>query len=966
MPSRVSSPARAAVALAAAALIASCRDEAPVASARAKLRAPLRHTDHSTFFREPFADGPSVTRACLECHPQAAAEVMKTAHWNWEGEEVVVPGHAAPARIGKKNVINNFCVGVASNWAACTSCHVGYGWEDADFDFENAELVDCLVCHDQSGTYQKKAKGAGLPDPGVDLLAAARSVGAPKRQNCGTCHFAGGGGNAVKHGDLDKTLLFPSERIDVHMADQNLQCTDCHRTEHHDIRGRSMSVSVDDNNRVACTDCHPAAPHADARLNDHTERVACQTCHVPFMAVDQGTKMSWDWSQAGEDNGESDPHVYLKIKGRFTWAKGAVPEYAWYNLTSTHYLLGDTIDPAKPTPITAPLGDKDDPRAKIWPFKVHRGKQIYDAKNRYFLVPNTHGAEGYWTKFDWDRAAQIGAQATGLAYSGEYGFAPTEMYWPLSHMVTPKENALTCRDCHGERGRLDWRALGYEGDPLGKAPIAHEAVTLKDADGGEVEKSGKPLSTTATCGECHDLSDDALAASHHGRLDPEKLPPERRALLRYGPSMTGGGTEANCFLCHLADPDLDARARALATSEPAWSIAATLGKTGLVQKAGETYRYDKKRFGEDGSVDLGIQAAHERSCGLCHGLVDTGDKPLRMVPGRSGWATDKTGQVFSPQRLHQSALNLVDKDELRRSWDIHAERLVACGDCHYGNERPARLAGDVPAADRGRAGEKRRCQSCHSLEGLHAWLPARDVHVAKVACEACHVPQLRTAAEQLVDRTVARPDGGAKIVYRGIVSGEGATAYLGGYEPVLLRAVGGDGAKRLTPFNLVATYEWATNGKPVAPELVRRAFLDQNNGYHPEIVAAFDAGGDGELSDRELALDTAAKTALVKKRLEALGATGAEVRGELRAYAIHHGVTDGEGVSRDCSRCHPASNEAQRAFPIAPYLPAGVRPEPVAGAPTLDGVLAPTAEGGLLFTPVRPRANSSQREPLQE
>jgi hypothetical protein len=32
-------------------------------------------------------------------------------------------------------------------------------------------------------------------------------------------------------------------------------------------------------------------------------------------------------------------------------------------------------------------------------------------------------------------------------------------------MVVPKEKALRCADCHGAKGRLDWKALGYAGDP---------------------------------------------------------------------------------------------------------------------------------------------------------------------------------------------------------------------------------------------------------------------------------------------------------------------------------------------------------------------------------------------------------------------------------------------------------------------------------------------------------------------
>ncbi len=39
---------------------------------------------------------------------------------------------------------------------------------------------------------------------------------APDRTNCGSCHFNGGGGNNVKHGDLDESLYNPTETTDVH------------------------------------------------------------------------------------------------------------------------------------------------------------------------------------------------------------------------------------------------------------------------------------------------------------------------------------------------------------------------------------------------------------------------------------------------------------------------------------------------------------------------------------------------------------------------------------------------------------------------------------------------------------------------------------------------------------------------------------------------------------------------------
>jgi hypothetical protein len=112
------------------------------------------------------------------------------------------------------------------------------------------------------------------------------------------------------------------------------------------------------------------------------------------------------------------------------------------------------------------LGSIEDPTAKIWPFKVHRAKQPYDSVFNYLLQPKTVGEGGFWTEFDWLKALRLGSEAVGLEFSGEYGFAETDMYWSISHMVAPAANALQCASCHGEDGRLDWIALGYPGDPI--------------------------------------------------------------------------------------------------------------------------------------------------------------------------------------------------------------------------------------------------------------------------------------------------------------------------------------------------------------------------------------------------------------------------------------------------------------------------------------------------------------------
>lgn len=422
------------------------------------------HLDHSGFFDTPFEDGPSVTRACLECHTDQAHAFMKTSHWTWHGPPTT-DAEGKQIRIGKKNLVNNFCGGIESNWTRCTSCHAGYGWKDHGFDFSDPTRVDCLVCHDTTTTYRKAQTLAGHPAENVDLLAVAKAVGTPSRQNCGQCHFQGGGGDAVKHGDLDGTMYHPTEAIDVHMGRHDFQCTDCHRATAHEIPGRSMSVSVSDTNRVACNDCHAERPHGDERLDDHVRAVACQTCHIPLMAVRAATKMSWDWSTAGQDLTPQDPRTYSKKKGTFTFAQNVPPEYRWYDGGASRYLPGEKIDPTQVTELNAPHGEVRGARARIWPFKIHRGKQVYDVEHAYLHTPKTFGEGGYWSDFDWDKALRLGADATGLPYSGTYAFAPTVMYWPLSHMVAPKERALQCADCHGKTGRMDWQVLGYRQDP---------------------------------------------------------------------------------------------------------------------------------------------------------------------------------------------------------------------------------------------------------------------------------------------------------------------------------------------------------------------------------------------------------------------------------------------------------------------------------------------------------------------
>jgi octaheme c-type cytochrome (tetrathionate reductase family) len=442
--------------------------------------------DHSQLVKGPFNSGPEVTKACLQCHEAQARDFMKTVHWTWSARQ---KADGKEFDLGKANAVNNYCIALPSNEPRCTSCHAGYGWKDGSFDFSNAENVDCLVCHDTTGMYKKFPTAAGHPAykdvefppksgkiwKAIDLEKVAQNVGKPGRANCGACHFFGGGGDHVKHGDLDSSMAKPQRSMDVHMAADgaNMSCIACHRAQKHVIGGKAMSVSVAGGGQTLdCSDCHAGTPHPkNALLNKHAARVACQTCHVPTFARTLPTKVWWDWSTAGRDqSAPKDQYglpTYDKMKGSFTWQKDVRPNYLWFNGSVDRVLMGERVDPGKIVHLNYPKGDRSDKSARITPFKRMRGKQPYDSGSNVIAVPHLFGPGGYWQTYDWSSALGDGMKRVGLSYSGQYGWVETDMYWKVNHMVVPKDKALRCNECHGANGRLDWKALGYAGDPRG-------------------------------------------------------------------------------------------------------------------------------------------------------------------------------------------------------------------------------------------------------------------------------------------------------------------------------------------------------------------------------------------------------------------------------------------------------------------------------------------------------------------
>ncbi|MCP3875756.1 MAG: tetrathionate reductase family octaheme c-type cytochrome [Desulfobacteraceae bacterium] len=439
--------------------------------------------DHSKVdaLNQRFSSGEEVTEACISCHSEAATQFHKSIHWTW-----LASGNKNDIRYGKAGLsVNNFCIsGNAMEDKGCLSCHTSWNKKGVQ------GVVNCLKCHNTSGFNFEEAftdiKGfSGDDDPEIvdivkeiqeDVKTALVQIDFPNRKSCGDCHFKGGGGDGVKHGDLDTSLVKPNRKLDVHMGidGKNFTCTRCHTTTDHNIAGRiytnpavekRKSLIEDDlAPKITCVSCHSNAPHKnDSKMNDHTDIVSCQACHIPTYARVNPTKMWWDWTNAGKmkdgkpyvEKGPFGKPVYKSIKGEFKWDKNVVPEYYWFNGSLTSATIDDVIDPAQVVKVSHPVGDGTDPEARIYPFKIHQGKQPYDKINKKLVAPLLSGKKGFWTTFDMNDAIEQGNKTLGIPYSGEFDYVQTTYAFPITHMVAPKENALNCTECHiRENSRL--------------------------------------------------------------------------------------------------------------------------------------------------------------------------------------------------------------------------------------------------------------------------------------------------------------------------------------------------------------------------------------------------------------------------------------------------------------------------------------------------------------------------------
>jgi hypothetical protein len=421
------------------------------------------------------------TKTCLACHEEQAKHVFSSVHYQWKADAPNIV-NAKGKKLGKINTSNDFCTNPTVSWIAiltndqgkvigngCSKCHAGLGLKPADqpsqAQFEN---IDCLICH--SANYRrevvKKDDGSlqwqptALANPEA-MLNVAQNVARPTNEVCLRCHVGSGGGMNFKRGDIETAHMRAARDFDVHMG-SGMQCIQCHKFQDHRILGSGTQMGGMDRPQdppPRCEGCHRGQVHAKPELNRHTRTVACTTCHIPTFARHDPTDMRRDWSRSEPVTGEGRFEPVIDLK------KNVRPVYAWWNGTAVLGLLDEPVKtgPNGKVSLYRPVGSIKDSKAKIYPFKYHEAKLPIDNATG-LMIPVAVGM--VFRAGNNEGGVKAGAKAFYGREVTDIGWIETERYMGLFHEVVPKKDALQCNACHVGGDRLDWKGLGYKGDPM--------------------------------------------------------------------------------------------------------------------------------------------------------------------------------------------------------------------------------------------------------------------------------------------------------------------------------------------------------------------------------------------------------------------------------------------------------------------------------------------------------------------
>jgi hypothetical protein len=313
---------------------------------------------------------------------------------------------------------------------------------------------------------------------------------------------------------------------DVHAA-AGINCVDCHTTEGHLIPNGTHTTTIMANDlpgvEVTCENCHTTSPHNNnARLadylNSHTEKIACQTCHIPSLQPDNATYRDFSKTVYEEHPGiyvykdtlkETEPDkgiTYVWWNGDATFLGNPIGDnpngenlYRFYNPTHIWPEFKDFDYAGWYEKTMRPIAKAGRP-SKLYAIKVFNGKQHIDLQNMGpfggMFVP--YNLPAYYRTGNPDQASQkeMGKSMMAMMYGWMFKYylmdkfmlfmdvdrwntsaykdvmnmkkveprwLPQDASLEISHAIR-KNGALTCDNCHGPNGILDWKRLGYSAD----------------------------------------------------------------------------------------------------------------------------------------------------------------------------------------------------------------------------------------------------------------------------------------------------------------------------------------------------------------------------------------------------------------------------------------------------------------------------------------------------------------------
>jgi len=316
---------------------------------------------------------------------------------------------------------------------------------------------------------------------------------------------------------------------DVHAA-AGMSCLECHHSQGHLMAKGTHTTTMMANDlpqiEVSCLDCHDDPPHESQDLNDHLEKLACQTCHIPSLHPDNVTRRDFSTTEF-----EDDPGIHIYNDELKENAPGRGIAYVWWNGDCTFLgnPIGDNPNGADlysfyKAPhrwpefqdfdyslwyenVMRPIAQAGRP-SKIYPMKRFNGRQHIDLGNigpfgGMFVPYNLpdyyrNGNPGQAARLEMDKSMMgmmygwmfkfymldrfMSYMAIDSWNTGSYDdvkagrntdprWLPTDAMLEISHAIR-LEGALSCDNCHGPQGVMDWAELGY---------TPEEIIKLKEA-----------------------------------------------------------------------------------------------------------------------------------------------------------------------------------------------------------------------------------------------------------------------------------------------------------------------------------------------------------------------------------------------------------------------------------------------------------------------------------------------------